>query len=366
MTTGDEFDRRAAEIVTTRQTNDGEDVFVCGYSVDSVESTGTIVSVLRGRIAGAMEIAYDDGVRCATSADVATRLEAAYNAGLEDAASLLDEAVANDEDANGMGDAPCPYLEHSIKRMKMVAGWIRNKTLAGDHWGVWCVEDRAWCMKGTREEAEKALPDWASGRMADVKPEHFQYELRRADHDRAPSELLRRGGEWLGAARDWIKRKARNGESVTWGSHDVLEGSFTVESIESLAAHVASIAMRPQPSDKRLANLQRATWAAQWQRAQAVDRADAAEQKAADYLAKYTFMVENAVDGVQRACVVRSLEEQRDEARAERDMWKALAEEGSGLARAFESYPIEEENKDTYRVSAWGEKVWSKILEKKT
>lgn len=77
-------------------------------------------------------------------------------------------------------------------------------------------------------------------------------------------------------------------------------------------------------------------------------------------------MVENAIDGVQRASVVRSLEEQRDEARAERDMWKALAEKGSGLARAFESHPIEDENEDVYAIVQWGEEVWSKILEKKT
>jgi len=50
-----------------------------------------------------------------------------------------------------------------------------------EKWGVWCVEDRAWCSKtiGTREHAEKELPRWQSGEAADVDPAHFHYELRR-------------------------------------------------------------------------------------------------------------------------------------------------------------------------------------------
>lgn len=46
-------------------------------------------------------------------------------------------------------------------------------------WCVWCLEDRAECVTGTRREMEAALPEWASGRAADVDPEHFHYEIRR-------------------------------------------------------------------------------------------------------------------------------------------------------------------------------------------
>jgi len=54
---------------------------------------------------------------------------------------------------------------------------VHGEAPAGQ-WGVWCVEDRAWCMTGTRVEAERALPDWASGRAADVNPKDFHYEIR--------------------------------------------------------------------------------------------------------------------------------------------------------------------------------------------
>lgn len=35
-------------------------------------------------------------------------------------------------------------------------------------------------------------------------------------------ELLRKGGEWLAIARSYIQRNCIKGESVTWGSNDVL------------------------------------------------------------------------------------------------------------------------------------------------
>ena len=64
--------------------------------------------------------------------------------------------------------------------------------------------------------------------------------------------MLRGGGKWLGCARQWIQAKCRNGEHVTWGTHDKLEGSFTVYDIETLARHVAEAAVAEY--DKRHAS----------------------------------------------------------------------------------------------------------------
>lgn len=63
----------------------------------------------------------------------------------------------------------CPVVM-SAETLRALLGTAR--------WGVWCVEDKGWCMQGTREEAERALPEWASGRGADVDPDHFHYEIR--------------------------------------------------------------------------------------------------------------------------------------------------------------------------------------------
>lgn len=43
-----------------------------------------------------------------------------------------------------------------------------------------------------------------------------------------------KGGAWLGAAREQIKRKAVNGDSCTWGSDEDLRG-LTVREVEELA-----------------------------------------------------------------------------------------------------------------------------------
>lgn len=51
------------------------------------------------------------------------------------------------------------------------------------------------------------------------------------------------GGEWLGAARKWLQWHHKDGERVTWGSGDVLEG-FSVRNVEDLARAVALATLR--------------------------------------------------------------------------------------------------------------------------
>lgn len=61
--------------------------------------------------------------------------------------------------------------------------------------------------------------------------------------------LARKGGVWLGAARSWIQTRFMNGDSVTWGSHDVLQprfGPITVADIEEVAALAAAGALNEQ------------------------------------------------------------------------------------------------------------------------
>lgn len=49
------------------------------------------------------------------------------------------------------------------------------------------------------------------------------------------------GGSWLGEVRNWIQRKAFNGETVTWGSNDYLKlKPLTVSDLELLACNIAS------------------------------------------------------------------------------------------------------------------------------
>jgi hypothetical protein len=51
-------------------------------------------------------------------------------------------------------------------------------------YGVWCVEDRAWCpalaepFRGCRTAAEVEAERWRSGERADVEPGAFRYEVR--------------------------------------------------------------------------------------------------------------------------------------------------------------------------------------------
>jgi hypothetical protein len=48
-------------------------------------------------------------------------------------------------------------------------------------------------------------------------------------------ELRKRGGHWIAAARSWIQRTFMNGDTVTWGSDEVLRGDISPRKIEELA-----------------------------------------------------------------------------------------------------------------------------------
>lgn len=59
-----------------------------------------------------------------------------------------------------------------------------------------------------------------------------------------PHDLRRKGGAWVAAARGWIQTRFRNGDSVTWGSTDLLQGApVTVADIEQVAAEAAAAAL---------------------------------------------------------------------------------------------------------------------------
>lgn len=108
--------------------------------------------------------------------------------------------------------------------------------------------------------------DSAFTHLAQLIDEELKRERNKLSADRervTAGELLRQGGEWLGAARNWIQWHRRNGSDVTWGSNDVLEPPMTVANVEDLAAEVAAVAMAPQPSEKQLETRLRAQWDAQ-------------------------------------------------------------------------------------------------------
>ena len=63
-----------------------------------------------------------------------------------------------------------------------------------------------------------------------------------------PSELLRKGGAWLAACREWIQWNLPEGDTVTWGSTDKIRGGISVRQLEELAAHVAADVMNHPPN----------------------------------------------------------------------------------------------------------------------
>lgn len=53
------------------------------------------------------------------------------------------------------------------------------------------------------------------------------------------------GGSHLGVIREWIKRKAFNGEGVLWGSHQILKlGDVSVYDLEYLAQQIRNAIVR--------------------------------------------------------------------------------------------------------------------------
>jgi len=59
-----------------------------------------------------------------------------------------------------------------------------------------------------------------------------------------PAYLLRSGGSWLAAARAWLQRHKKNGDTVTWGSDEALRPAMTAKEIESVAAEAVAEMMQ--------------------------------------------------------------------------------------------------------------------------
>lgn len=53
------------------------------------------------------------------------------------------------------------------------------------------------------------------------------------------------GGSWLGAVRSWIQWHCIGGDSVTWGSNEVLVPPVTVKILEEAASESAWAAIKP-------------------------------------------------------------------------------------------------------------------------
>ena len=51
--------------------------------------------------------------------------------------------------------------------------------------------------------------------------------------------MLRDGGEWLGAVRNWLKWYTHNGDRVRWGSEEALSPPLTVRQVEEIALAAA-------------------------------------------------------------------------------------------------------------------------------
>lgn len=69
------------------------------------------------------------------------------------------------------------------------------------------------------------------------------------------TEMLKRGGEWLGRARAWMQTHKRNGSTVTWGTQEALVPPVTVRELEEVAAHAAAAALEESRAPKVLEEL---------------------------------------------------------------------------------------------------------------
>ena len=58
-------------------------------------------------------------------------------------------------------------------------------------------------------------------------------------------KLQKSGGAWLGALRSWLQWHTVNGDSVTWGSDEVirLKGNLTQEVLQDICSDVAAAAI---------------------------------------------------------------------------------------------------------------------------
>ena len=75
---------------------------------------------------------------------------------------------------------------------------------------------------------------------------------------RACTELMKKGGEWLGACRKWLQWNTHNGDRVTWGSNDVIQPPLTARDVEELASCVAEAAAEQlKTSDEILEKLRK-------------------------------------------------------------------------------------------------------------
>ena len=107
--------------------------------------------------------------------------------------------------------------------------------------------DDEMCVAGCDYYLKSASPPNAAERCPDCDEEYTEHDAAAfgsAPEPPSSSELQKQGGEWLVAARNWIKWHRRNGERVTWGSHDVLDPAMTVADVEDLASEVAAAAIR--------------------------------------------------------------------------------------------------------------------------
>ncbi len=176
-------EQRAETIVTIDDRNrpndsDAHIVRVQGYCIDSLEDAVTVSLAIRRAIAAEIRTA-EDAVSTSVQEheakwserqafaimDLEKRLAASSAAGR--AQGLADAAAYVENNVEVIGQQTCDETAEQIRALA-----------PAPRWGVWCVEDGAWCMDGTREEAEAALPDWASGRAANVDARDFHYELR--------------------------------------------------------------------------------------------------------------------------------------------------------------------------------------------
>lgn len=82
-----------------------------------------------------------------------------------------------------------------------------------------------------------------------IKTENDLWESLRAQKELenldAIIDLKHLGGEHLGVIRNWIQRKFKNGDSVTWGNDtDYLSGDFSVRDYEQLAIDIAEAVLK--------------------------------------------------------------------------------------------------------------------------